>query len=407
MSNQTPLSELIDRSKEAHKDKFGNPLYSYEKIKYTYQNGDQWEIFCILHDKPFHQNFRKHISGQTGCKECSAEKKANKSLKERTEIFIKRAQAIHINKVDGKPLYSYSKVNYVSNQKDVLINCPIHGDFNKTPANHTHKKNPQGCQKCSNRNIRTKEEFILDAQKKHLDCNGKAIYNYSNINYVNTIKHVLIYCEKHNKSFSQTPIKHLSGQKCPDCAKEIVAKKQTLTRDEFITAAKKIHVDKDGNPKYDYSEVKYLNNHTNITIICLHHGPFSQSPSSHKDNRSGCKNCRASKGEQIIANFLIEKKIKFECEFKFKDCVYKKPLPFDFKIEWQGQHILIEYQGALHFKPVSYTKNDELSESRFQDIQARDKIKKDYAVKKRMELIEFTYRQEFNEILIELEKRFG
>jgi hypothetical protein len=270
---------------------------------------------------------------------------------------------------------------YLSNHENVIITCPIHGDFAKSPANHTHKTNPQGCPKCSNRYIRTKNEFIQEAQKAHCDENGRPLYDYSRVNYFDTTKHVIIFCKKHNKSFRQTPAKHLSGQKCLECSIEIVTRKNSMTQEEFIKAAQQVHKDAKGKPKYDYSEVNYINNHTNVIIICPHHGPFSQTPSVHKDSGSGCKSCRASKGEQIISEFFREKKIKFEREYKFKDCIYKRPLPFDFKIDWKGKLILIEFHGEIHYKAIKYNKEDLNAIKRLKDIQNRDRIKKEYAKK--------------------------
>lgn len=49
-----------------------------------------------------------------------------------------------------------------------------------------------------------------------------------------------------------------------------------LTTEEFIKRATLVH-----NDKYDYSKVKYVNNHIKICIICQKHGEFWQSPSKH------------------------------------------------------------------------------------------------------------------------------
>ena len=55
--------------------------------------------------------------------------------------------------------------------------------------------------------------------------------------------------------------------------------------EEFIKKAKKVH----GN-KYDYSKVNYINNHTNVTIICPEHGEFEQTPKGHLRGQ-GCPKC--------------------------------------------------------------------------------------------------------------------
>jgi len=59
-----------------------------------------------------------------------------------------------------------------------------------------------------------------------------------------------------------------------------------LTKDVFIEKAKKVHGD-----KYDYSKVKYINNHTKVCIICPEHGEFWQTPHSHIDAGHGCPKC--------------------------------------------------------------------------------------------------------------------
>ena len=50
--------------------------------------------------------------------------------------------------------------------------------------------------------------------------------------------------------------------------------KKTLTTEEFITKAEKVH-----NHKYDYSKTVYGKNNTdNVIIICKVHGEFIQAP---------------------------------------------------------------------------------------------------------------------------------
>ena len=62
-----------------------------------------------------------------------------------------------------------------------------------------------------------------------------------------------------------------------------------LTQEDFIKKAKEIHGD-----KYDYSKVKYINNHTKVCIICHEHGEFWQTPASHLQG-CGCPVCANKK----------------------------------------------------------------------------------------------------------------
>lgn len=62
-----------------------------------------------------------------------------------------------------------------------------------------------------------------------------------------------------------------------------------MAKEEFIKKAKEIHGD-----KYDYSKAEYVNNSTNISIICPNHGIFQQNPKNHL-NGFGCKKCTLEK----------------------------------------------------------------------------------------------------------------
>ena len=113
---------------------------------------------------------------------------------------------IHGNK------YNYSKVEYKNNRTKIVIECPVHGEFAQTPSNHCQF----GCAKCgrndvANRQKRTTEEFIKEAQEKHGDT-----YQYSKVKYTQCHSQVEIVCELHG-SFLQTPNSHLSGRGCPLC----------------------------------------------------------------------------------------------------------------------------------------------------------------------------------------------
>lgn len=78
-----------------------------------------------------------------------------------------------------------------------------------------------------------------------------------------------------------------------------------MTKTEiFIIKAKETHGD-----LYDYSLVDYINNYTNIKIICPVHGIFEQSPKNHISKKYKCskcsKRCKKSKSEFIIESNKI------------------------------------------------------------------------------------------------------
>ena len=207
-SRLTP-QKFIQRAKEIHKE----DNYDYSEIKYVHSQ-EKIPIICKIHGKYF-QSPQKHLSGQ-GCPKCRFEKSASK---QRTPVnkFIEKAISIHGDK------YKYDKVIYKNNSTKVIITCSIHGDFEMTPGNHTHKTTPQGCPECGGRTNWNKEKFINEAKKNHADR-----YSYFKIKF-NTINDpVIIICREHG-DFTQKPSKHLAGQGCPVCSG---TKKKTT--DQFI-----------------------------------------------------------------------------------------------------------------------------------------------------------------------------
>lgn len=58
------------------------------------------------------------------------------------------------------------------------------------------------------------------------------------------------------------------------------------THEQFIEDANKVH-----NNEYDYSKVKYINNKTEVCIVCPKHGEFFQRPDRHLQGQ-GCPVCR-------------------------------------------------------------------------------------------------------------------
>jgi len=129
----------------------------------------------------------------------------------------------------------------------------------------------------------TTEEFIEKAKAKKGDR-----YDYSLVNYINSQTKIKIICKEHGE-FEQTSTTHLKGCGCPICGQLVYRHNNhsitNKTNSEFISECKIIHGD-----KYDYSEIKYINNKTKIEIICPSHGKFEQLPNNHT-NGQGCPIC--------------------------------------------------------------------------------------------------------------------
>jgi len=230
-------------------------------------------------------------------------------MTDKTLEFIQKAEKVHGDK------YDYSKVKYKNCDTNITIICKIHNDFLQTPYTHLHSN---GCKKCGYENLKLKkmgntEEFIKKAILKHGDK-----YNYSKVVYENVKKHVIIICEKHG-DFEQTPDKHLQGG-CKKCGIESMILKQSGNTEEFIQKAKLKHGD-----KYNYSKINYINNKSEIIIICNEHGEFKQIASSHLVG-SGCIKCgiESSKLKQTgnTDEFIQKAKLKHGDKYDYSKIKY-------------------------------------------------------------------------------------
>ena len=138
-----------------------------------------------------------------------------------------------------------------------------------------------------------KNDFIEKAKTIHSNK-----YDYTKVEYVNASTKVCIVCPEHGE-FWQDPKHHLKGQGCPKCSKISSSQKKTLTTEEFIQRARKVH-----DNKYDYSKVVYEKNNKKVCIICPEHGEFWQTPHNHLKGQ-GCPKC--SGRFQTDTEYFIEK----------------------------------------------------------------------------------------------------
>jgi len=257
--------EIILEAKKIHGDK-----YDYSKVEYTGATS-KIIINCKKHGD-FLQQANLHIMG-SGCVKCFRD---NNPILQRSnnEEFIKKAKEKHGDK------YDYSKVKYTSSGERVIIICKVHGEFLQTPAKHF----TGGCKLCgvlmqTNKRSSNTERFIEKARVIHGDK-----YDYSKVEYINSLKKVIIICKEHGE-FLQIAGSHLQGHQCKICSTNITANKQRSNNEEFIEKAKEKHGD-----KYDYSKVEYINSNTKVIIICKEHGDFLQDAGGHLTGR-GCKMC--------------------------------------------------------------------------------------------------------------------
>lgn len=224
-----------------------NNKYDYSKVEYK-NSTTKVTIICPIHGE-FEQVASYHLSGN-GCQKCAGKYRINQ------EEFIVEARKIHGDK------YDYSKVEYKNKTTKVCIICPIHGEFWQTPKCHLKGEN---CPKCTN-NVSSGDFFIEKAKEKHKNEKNESIYDYSKVNYKNSLTKVCIICPVHGE-FWQSPGRHLMGDGCPRCKaskmEDSITKLLTKYDIKYISQAGEEVLSFIGKLKIDF----YLPNY-NIAIEC-------------------------------------------------------------------------------------------------------------------------------------------
>ena len=294
-------------------------------------------------------------------------------LEERKNAFIQKARQIHGDK------YDYSKVNYKTNKIPVTIIChekdefgEEHGEFLQAPGDHL---KGYGCSKCSKKYKPTTEEWVKKAMKIRPE------FDYSKVVYKDNKTPVTIICKKHNEEFTVIPNNFINDiYNCPKCRAEYKHNLFTKTTEQFIEDAKKVHGD-----KYDYSKVNYINNKTNVIIICKKHGEFSQMAGSHLAGY-GCPKCKL-KSQTKLFEKLKESFPNEEILFEVRNnkVLWLKKQRFD--IYFPKYNIAVEYNGIQHYTPQYYFGG----ELKFQDTLKLDELKRQKCKENNCHLFEVKY----------------
>lgn len=280
--------------------------------------------------------------------------------KKTTEEFINEAREIYGDE------YDYSKTNYERDNVKVCITCKIHGDFYKTPSNHLHKTNPQGCPYCAREKLSKRFRSDLEDVINRCKIKHNYKYNYSKVKYINGKEKVCIICPIHG-DFWQTTESHLNGCGCPKCAYNM-----PLTQKEYIRRASIKH-----NFKYDYSVTTFTRTEDKVAINCPFHGIFYQLAEHHLQG-CGCPKCKSSHMEIDIRNLLVENDIKFEEQKRFSWLGGKS---LDFYIP--SKNVAIECQGRQHFEPIDFFGGVD----KFKEETKRDKEKKKQCMEHNVRLL--------------------
>lgn len=105
--------------------------------------------------------------------------------------------------------------------------------------------------------IKTHSDFIAEAIRIHPE------YDYSETKYIDSKTPVTVICKKHG-AFTPRPYNFIHGKctGCPECSKETIKKKLTISEQVGLERLKS------KCPTYDFSKFNYVNLKTKGLVSC-------------------------------------------------------------------------------------------------------------------------------------------
>lgn len=167
------------------------------------------------------------------------------------------------------------------NYRWCLVECEQCGSSKELPTAKWKKYPDRLCKSCTqiNKHIETRKERECAFVSKAIEIHGEK-FDYSNLNFIDSVSLVNIKCTKCNSLFTQTPSNHLVIKDCPACTNV-----HKFTQEDFIESCKKLH------PTLDYSITKYKNMAHDIEVNCQEHGVFTVNAGNHIHKGIGCLSC--------------------------------------------------------------------------------------------------------------------
>lgn len=221
------------------------------------------------------------------------QKFTDEEVKEKIEL----CKSVHDNK------YSYDKVVYVNYDTDVIITCPIHGDYKQNLYNHSVGR---GCRECRSVNMsklmrKDKDDFVEKSNIKH---NFK--YSYDNVpDSFRVRSKVIITCPVHG-DFKQTADSHKRGCGCPYCQGRTGEDKDKGT----IIKTNKIN---DLIIKYQFDTVRLVElpkwSKGKYKFYCDIHGPLNKNNSEVLKGRI-CGKCLKKRNKDKQFKIELDKMLK-------------------------------------------------------------------------------------------------
>lgn len=283
--------------------------------------------------------------------------------------------------------YEYVK-KYIEDRNCILISKEYKGNKDKLKIKcengHVFEmsfntfKSGHRCKECSIKNRIEKRKHTYEYVKNFIEKQGYILLSKK---YKNNLEDLKMICDKGhivNMNFGNFQ----RGHRCKKCAMEQNHESQKHNY-EYV----KKYIEKF---EYKLLNKEYLNINSKLKMQCKEGHVFEMTFKNFKKGNR-CPKCKQTNGESKIEYFLKENEIDFKYQYYFKDCKFKRLLPFDFYIP--SKNMCIEYDGKQHYEINTYFGGYES----FIDTKIRDTIKNIYCRENNIKLLRITYK-DFNNI---------
>ena len=356
--------KTVEQFREELYTKFGKRLIVPEDAVYL-GNKKDIKVICPKHGEKWMRP--NNLLSGARCRDCAYEEVSKKNANT-PEIFLEKAHKAHNDEYE----YPFIYEEYGKREK-IHIFCKKCGKiFEQKPSLHLFGN---GCSHCNQFPKRYTTETLKEAiHKKHPQIDLISEYIGDNDSEI-TVK-----CTKHNISWKTTPHRLIQQKHgCKKCYSEDrilkIREKQSKKFYEFVNT----HY----APLYDVSKVEYINEKTDVTLVCPKHGEFKLKPSKMLYRFDGCPYCGESHLERETRILLDELKIDWEREKTFTWLKNKTYLPLDFYLP--KYNVAIECQGEQH---VVKRNNSIMNKcDKFEEKVHRDKLKHKLCTEREIHII--------------------
>ena len=314
---------------------------------------------CLIHDV-YWEAVPYSVLGGVGCAEC---------LKDRIGLANRKTQEQYVNEVKQINPNIIVLGQYKGMDIPLLHRCLLHNvEWTPYPASILRGC---GCAQCASEKLhdklcKTHEQYVNELA--NINPNIIVIETY-----IDAVTPRLHRCSIDGYEWYARPANILFGNGCPKCSRHI-----TRTHEEYVAEVALIN-----------SNIEVVGTYINATTHILHRckidgNEWYARPDDILHGR-GCPQCKESKGERQVRQWLDMHCIAYETQYKFVDCRDNKPLPFDFYLF--DHNCCVEYDGKQHFEPVDYFGGQQ----GFDYTQKHDAIKNQYCIENNIKLLRIPY----------------